>query len=421
MVEVGLRLAQEQSAHEELLAEQRHLQLDIGRLKEPRRLVEVARSKLGMTPQPAAIRTLRPAPRRSPGSASAPRHGPGAGPGAPAGGGLGAAGAGGAAVISRWTRLRLLICGVVFGLCALKIGQRAYELQVGRRDELRAKAEDQHLRQIELAPQRGRILDHKGVELAASAQFDSIACVSPRRLLAAPGAIEKLAAALKLERKAVQQSIGRAAEAKRYFVWLKRTVSPEESARVRALQLPGLHFTREPKRVYPAKEAGGTVVGHTNVDGRGDRGGGEGAGRAPAGHGDEGSGDARRPGAGAAAGGAGGSQEHRRQGRGADAGQLPDVRCPLGAGGGGEEVESQGRHGHRDGPAQRRHPGDGQPAQLRPGQPGQRRGRGAHAQPVDHRPDRTGVDHEDPHSGGHAGRRQGEARTTCSTASRARR
>jgi cell division protein FtsL len=72
MVEVGLQLAQEQSAHEELLAEQRHLQLDIGRLKEPRRLVEVARSKLGMTPQPAAIRTLRPAPRRSPGSASAP-------------------------------------------------------------------------------------------------------------------------------------------------------------------------------------------------------------------------------------------------------------------------------------------------------------------------------------------------------------
>jgi cell division protein FtsI (penicillin-binding protein 3) len=172
-------------------------------------------------------------------------------------------------VISRWTRLRVLICGVVFGLCALKIGQRAYELQVGRRDELRAKAEDQHLRQIELAPQRGRILDHKGVELAASAQFDSIACVSPRRLLAAPGAIEKLAAALKLERKAVQQAIGRAAAAKRYFVWLKRTVSPEESARVRALQLPGLHFTREPKRVYPAKEAGGTVVGHTNVDGRG--------------------------------------------------------------------------------------------------------------------------------------------------------
>jgi cell division protein FtsL len=73
-VEVGLRLAQEQSAHEELLAEQRHLQLDIGRLKEPRRLVEVARTKLGMTPQAAAIKTLRPVLARpgTPVSGSAP-------------------------------------------------------------------------------------------------------------------------------------------------------------------------------------------------------------------------------------------------------------------------------------------------------------------------------------------------------------
>jgi cell division protein FtsL len=69
-VEVGLMLAREQAAHEELVAGQRHLQLEIGRLKEPRRLVEVARSKLGMTPQPAAIRVLGPA--SSPGIRLAP-------------------------------------------------------------------------------------------------------------------------------------------------------------------------------------------------------------------------------------------------------------------------------------------------------------------------------------------------------------
>jgi hypothetical protein len=49
MVEVGLKLAQEQAAHEDLTAEQRHLQLDIGRLKEPRRLVPQRR--LGSTTQ----------------------------------------------------------------------------------------------------------------------------------------------------------------------------------------------------------------------------------------------------------------------------------------------------------------------------------------------------------------------------------
>jgi cell division protein FtsL len=64
MVEVGLKLAQEQAAHEDLVAEQRHLQLEIGRLNEPRRLVQVARDRLGMTPQPAAIRTFKPAAAR---------------------------------------------------------------------------------------------------------------------------------------------------------------------------------------------------------------------------------------------------------------------------------------------------------------------------------------------------------------------
>jgi cell division protein FtsI (penicillin-binding protein 3) len=175
-------------------------------------------------------------------------------------------------VISRWTRLRLLICGAVFVLCAVKVGRRAVELQIERRDEMRAKAEDQHLREIALLPERGRILDRKGVELAASAQFDSIACTSPRRLLAHDGGVERLAAALKLDRRTVQQALARAVEAKRYFVWIKRAVTPEESTRVRALDLPGLSFSREPRRVYPAREAGGTLVGNTSVDGRGEEG-----------------------------------------------------------------------------------------------------------------------------------------------------
>jgi hypothetical protein len=61
MVEVGPKLVQEQAAREELLSEQGHLQLAIGRLKNPRRPVKVARSRPGMTPQPGAIKRLQPA------------------------------------------------------------------------------------------------------------------------------------------------------------------------------------------------------------------------------------------------------------------------------------------------------------------------------------------------------------------------
>jgi cell division protein FtsL len=59
-VEVALQLAREGAAHEELAAQQRHLKLEIGKLKDPRRLVNVAQTRLGMTPQAAAIKVIRP-------------------------------------------------------------------------------------------------------------------------------------------------------------------------------------------------------------------------------------------------------------------------------------------------------------------------------------------------------------------------
>ena len=57
-VEVALLLGKEQALHDELSAEQRHLRNEIGRLKDPRRLVHIAETKLGMTPRQLAIRPV---------------------------------------------------------------------------------------------------------------------------------------------------------------------------------------------------------------------------------------------------------------------------------------------------------------------------------------------------------------------------
>ena len=53
-VEVGLLLGKERAAHDALLAERRHLEIELGRLKDPARLVKFAQEK-GMTPVPAGI------------------------------------------------------------------------------------------------------------------------------------------------------------------------------------------------------------------------------------------------------------------------------------------------------------------------------------------------------------------------------
>jgi cell division protein FtsI (penicillin-binding protein 3) len=169
-------------------------------------------------------------------------------------------------VITRWIRLRIFICAALLALCGIKVARRAFHLQVVESEELRARGEEQSLREIELYSQRGRILDRNGMELAGSAQFDSVSC-NPRVLLQVADGPAKLAKALGMDARQLRRSLE--ASRSRFFAWVRRTVTPEEGARVRALALPGVNLRKEPKRVYPRNEIAATVIGHANVDGKG--------------------------------------------------------------------------------------------------------------------------------------------------------
>ncbi len=164
----------------------------------------------------------------------------------------------------KWTRVRLCGFGVGFAVLFFAVGTRAFNLQIRERDELRAKAEEQYLREIELPPRRGRILDRKGAELAATVDVDSIYC-NPRQLPDPADAARKLARVLGLPRRDLEKKLTQ----RRYFAWVKRRVSPDEAAAARALKLPGVAFAKEPRRVYPNKELAATVMGHAGSDGRG--------------------------------------------------------------------------------------------------------------------------------------------------------
>jgi hypothetical protein len=60
-VEVALLLGQERARHEELISKERQLELEVGALKDPGRLMAEGQ-KRGMVATPAAIRSLVPAP-----------------------------------------------------------------------------------------------------------------------------------------------------------------------------------------------------------------------------------------------------------------------------------------------------------------------------------------------------------------------
>lgn len=169
-------------------------------------------------------------------------------------------------MITTWTKVRVALFGLGLLALAFLIGRRAFQLQVREAAQLREWAENNYLREIEIAPRRGRILDRKGHELATTVELDSVFC-NPRQLAHVPDGSQKLAKALHLDVHELVESL--AAKKELYFAWVKRRVSPEESQAVSALRLPGVGMRKEPRRVYPSGTLAATVVGHAGLDGKG--------------------------------------------------------------------------------------------------------------------------------------------------------
>lgn len=165
---------------------------------------------------------------------------------------------------AKWLRLRVqLLFGLFLGLLGVAFG-RAVWLQVFEQEKLRGLAQDQYVRQIEIPARRGDIFDRRGTPLAQSVEVDSI-WVDPSLLPDVRQASRALAKALKVDVDELAARLGRA----RRFAWVKRQAKPSEVAAVKALGLPGLGFTKEPKRFYPQRELAAHVVGTVGMDGRG--------------------------------------------------------------------------------------------------------------------------------------------------------
>ncbi len=161
-------------------------------------------------------------------------------------------------------RRRLATVAVVlFGLL-LGIGYRAYSMQVKRGDHFDALADKQHLRTVEVPAPRGAIFDRRGVELAVTADADSV-WANPRDVIDVAGTAAALAPTLGISR----ENLFKRLSGERYFVWLKRHVDTEAAREIGELGLPGVSVTSEPRRFYPGKSLAGPVLGFADIDGRG--------------------------------------------------------------------------------------------------------------------------------------------------------
>ncbi|HOO77534.1 MAG TPA: penicillin-binding protein 2 [bacterium] len=125
-------------------------------------------------------------------------------------------------------------------------------------------AVDQHRRLGKIPARRGNILDSRGSVLSCSVDSPSLYAV-PLEVDDPAAAAALLAPALDLDYETIRARL----DSDRSFTWIKRHLSPGEKEAVEALNLPGLGFRVEKKRVYPKGTMLSNVLGLTDVDGNG--------------------------------------------------------------------------------------------------------------------------------------------------------
>ena len=161
-------------------------------------------------------------------------------------------------------RIRAYLAGLVVTTGLLGVAWRAWSLQVEDGDRYRALATKQHALTVGIPAPRGEIIDARGRALAVSADADSV-WANPRDIRDVTDTAGRLVTLLGGDAAALEAKLG----ADHRFVWLARHVAPEVARAVRDARLPGIEVSKEPRRWYPARAVGGTVVGRSDIDGNG--------------------------------------------------------------------------------------------------------------------------------------------------------
>jgi cell division protein FtsI (penicillin-binding protein 3) len=157
-------------------------------------------------------------------------------------------------------RTRIAIAGAIFAACFAVIAVRLFDVTVFQEPREERPQRTAQLQRPEM--ERADIVDRNGALLATSLAQASL-YANPRQVLDPAETAARLARALPgiNERDLAQRLSG-----ERSFVWIRRNLTPRQQDAVIRLGLPGVHFQREERRVYPHGELAGHIVGFTDID-----------------------------------------------------------------------------------------------------------------------------------------------------------
>jgi len=156
-----------------------------------------------------------------------------------------------------------LLGGFLFLWCGL-IGLRLIQLQILRYGDWVQRAQRQQQRSIPVSPRRGIIYDRNGHELAMSITVDSVFAV-PSEIPDPENTAGLLARVLRTDPREMVARL----KASHSFAWIARKVDADTSQRIRAMNLRGIYFQKEPKRFYPKRELAAQTIGYVGLDDEG--------------------------------------------------------------------------------------------------------------------------------------------------------
>lgn len=160
---------------------------------------------------------------------------------------------------------RAFVILALFAVFAIVFLGRLVYLQVIIADEYSAMAMEARTSNIETTSRRGTIYDRNGVVMATSVEATTI-YANPYEVSDVDYTAAQLSLVLggemgEYKKKITQEDIS--------FVYIERKADVEAAEKVVELDLDGIYFISDTKRVYPNGQIGGQVIGFVNIDGEG--------------------------------------------------------------------------------------------------------------------------------------------------------
>ena len=150
---------------------------------------------------------------------------------------------------------------MIFFIFLLLCVGRLFFIQFFRSDYLTLIAKKQHNQLVELEPRRGAIYDCNLKAQAFNMSMDSLYAV-PNVIKNKESVINQLLPILGVERSYLAERLNR----KKSFIWLARKITPENSEEIKKLNIKGLGFLKETKRIYPNSYLASHIIGFSGMD-----------------------------------------------------------------------------------------------------------------------------------------------------------